>query len=71
MKIREFAKETGFKIIGKLTYMGKWDLCNRWYMDERGNVYVVDVVIGGIKIIPPRRERIAANNGRSDTSEVE
>ena len=51
--------------------MGKWDLCNRWYMDERGNVYVVDVVIGGIKIIPPRRERIAANNGRSDTSEVE
>ena len=55
MKIREYAKSVGFEIVGKLTYMGKWNLCNRWYMDEARNVYLVDVVIGGISIIPNRK----------------
>ena len=26
-----------------------------WYMDEAGNAYVVNVVIGGISIIPRRK----------------
>ena len=55
MKIRDFAKSIGFDVAGKITYMGKWDLTNRWYMDEHGNVYLVDVVIGGIRIIPNRK----------------
>ena len=55
MKIREYAKAAGFEVIGKLTYMGKWDLCSRWYMDEARNAYLVDVVIGGISIIPNRK----------------
>lgn len=55
MKIRSYAKSAGFEIVGKLTYMGKWNLCNRWYMDEARNVYLVDVVIGGISIIPNRK----------------
>ena len=55
MKIRDYAKSVGFEIVGKLTYMGKWNLCNRWYMDEHGNAYLVDVVIGGIRIIPNKK----------------
>ena len=57
MKIRAFAKEVGFEVVGKLTYMGKWDLSNRWYTDEAKNAYIVDVVVGGIRIIP-RKKRI-------------
>lgn len=52
MKIRAYAKAASFEVVGKLTYMGKWDLCSRWYMDEARNVYLVDTVIGGISIIP-------------------
>ena len=54
MKIRDYAKAVGFDVVGKLTYMGKWDLSNRWYADEARNAYIVDVVIGGIRIIPSK-----------------
>ena len=57
MKIREYAKTVGFTVVGNLRLMGKWDLCNRWYMDEAGNAYVVNVVIGGISIIPRHKRR--------------
>lgn len=57
MKIRAFAKSVGFEVVGKIRYMGKWDLSNRWYMDDVGNTYLVDVVIGGIRIIPTTRKR--------------
>ena len=57
MKIRAYAKEVGFEVVGKLTYMGKWDLCNRWYVDEARNIYLVNVVIGGIRIIPRKKRR--------------
>ena len=51
-KIRTFARSVGFDVVGKLTYMGKWDLRTRWYMDEARNAYLVDTNIGGIRIIP-------------------
>ena len=57
MKIRDYAMAVGFEVVGKLTYMGKWDLSNRWYADEARNAYLVDVVIGGIRIIPHTRKR--------------
>lgn len=57
MKIRAYAKSVGFEVVGKIRYLGKWDLSSRWYMDDVGNSYLVDVVIGGIRIIP--RKRIA------------
>ena len=57
MKIRAYAKAVGFKVVGKLTYMGKWDLSNRWYADEARNTYLVDVTIGGIRIIPHNKRR--------------
>jgi hypothetical protein len=45
----------GFEIVGKLTLMGKWDFSNRWYMDQAGNAYLVDVVIGGVRVIAKRQ----------------
>ena len=54
-KIRDHAKQIGFEVVGKLSLMSKWDLCSRWYTDEAGNVFVVDVIIGGVKIIPKRK----------------
>lgn len=54
MAIRDHAKEVGFEVVGKLSPMGKWDLCSRWYMDEAGNAFIVDTVIGGIRIVPGR-----------------
>lgn len=55
MKIRTYAKSVGFDVIGKLTYMGKWDLCSRWYMDEGLNAYIVDIVLGEIRIRPHKK----------------
>ena len=55
MKIRTFAKAVGFEVVGKLRLMGKWDNCTRWYADDVGNAYLVDVVIGGIRIIPRKK----------------
>ena len=57
MKIRAYAKEVGFTVVGKLRLMGKWDLCTRWYADEAYNAYLVNVVIGGIRIIPHKKRR--------------
>ena len=57
MKIRAYAKSVGFTVVGKLRLVGKWDICNRWYADDAGNAYLVDVVIGGIRIIPSSRKR--------------
>lgn len=56
MKIREHAKKAGVEVVGKLSLMGKWDLSNRWYMDEAGTAFVLDNVIGGIRIIPKKKK---------------
>lgn len=55
MRIRDFAKSVGFDVIGKIAYMGKWDLSTRYYADEAYNLYLVDIVIGGIRIIPSKK----------------
>jgi hypothetical protein len=55
MKIRDFAKSVGFDVCGKLTYMGKWDLSTRCYMDENKNLYLVDEILGFIRIKPNRK----------------
>ena len=55
MKIRDYAKAVGFDVVGKLRLMGKWDICNRWYADDAGNAYLVNTVIGGIRIIPRKK----------------
>ena len=55
MKIRDYANSVGFDVVGKIHYVGKWDLSNRWYSDEAGNIYLVNVVIGGIRIIPRKK----------------
>lgn len=57
MKIRSFAKSVGFDVVGKITYMGKWNLLNRWYMDEGLNAYLIDIAIGTIRIIPHKKRR--------------
>ena len=51
MKIRNYAKSIGFEVVGKLTYMGKRGLAHRWYMDEAGNNYFINICIEDIKII--------------------
>ena len=57
MKIRQYANTVGFTVVGRLHLVGKWDLCTRWYADDAGNAYLVNVVIGGIRIIPARKEK--------------
>ena len=57
MKIRAFAKSVGFNVVGKINYMGKWDLTNRWYMDEAGNTYLLDMSLGTIRIIVRNKNR--------------
>lgn len=52
MKIRDYAKAVGFAVVGKLRLVGWWDLCTRWYADDAGNAYLVNTVIGGVRIIP-------------------
>ena len=55
-KIRDHAKSTGLEVIGKLSLMGKWDgFGNRYYMDEGGNAFIVDAIIGCIRIIPKKK----------------
>ena len=51
MKIREYAKSVGFDVVGKLTYIGKYGLSNRLYMDEDKNRYLIDTILGDIRII--------------------
>lgn len=55
MTIRDHARKDGFEVVGKLSLMGKWDLSNRWYMDEAGNAFIVDTIIGGVRIIPKKK----------------
>ena len=56
MAIRDYAKMVGFEVVGKLVLMGKWDLCSRWYSDEAGNIFIVDTVIGGVRIVPKKKK---------------
>ena len=39
--IRQYAKENGHTIIGKLTRRPEWEIArnDRWYIDEAGNEY--------------------------------
>lgn len=55
MKIREYAKSVGFDVVGKITYLGKIGLLNRCYKDEGGNIYLIDISIGTIKIKPNKK----------------
>ena len=55
-KIREYCNIIGVQIVGKLNYMGMWDHCNRWYMDEARTAYLIDTVLGTIRIIQPRHK---------------
>ena len=57
-KIRGFCKANGFEVEGRLSYMGMWDHCNRWYMDEAQTAYLLDTVMGTIRIIRPHRKEI-------------
>ena len=52
MKIREYAEQIGFEIVGKLTRRAEWEYKEQWdgskkhsgtksYSDEAGNVYHV------------------------------
>ena len=55
MKIRDYAKYVGFEIVGKLSYVGKWDLSTRCYADENRNLFLVDD-IGMIRIKPAKKK---------------
>lgn len=55
-KIRRHAKKAGVEVVGKLSLMGKWDLNHRWYMDEAGTAFILDNVIGDIRIIPKKKK---------------
>lgn len=55
MKIRDYAKSVGFEIVGKLSYMGKWDLSTRCYTDEGKNLFFVDE-LGMIRIKPAKKK---------------
>ena len=55
MKIRDYAKYVGFEIVGKLTYMGKWNLSTRCYADEGKNLFLVDE-LGMIRIRPKNKK---------------
>ena len=51
MKIRDYAKSVGFNVVGKITYLGKWDLSTRCYTDEAQNLYLIDENIGTVRIL--------------------
>lgn len=55
MTIREYAKLAGVPVVGKLRLVGKWSLLERWYQDEVGTAFLVDTVIGGIRIIQKKK----------------
>ena len=56
-KIRSYCASINFPVIGKLKLMGKWNHCNRWYMDEGQNAYLIDESIGTIRIIALKKGR--------------
>ena len=55
VKIRDYAKDVGFDVVGKITYMGKWDLSTRCYADEGKNLFLVDE-LGMIRIRPKQKK---------------
>ena len=55
VKIREYAESVGFEVVGNITYMGKRNLSDRWYMDDARNAYIIDSVLETIRIIPARK----------------
>lgn len=57
MKIRTYAKSIGFEIVGKIRYMGKRGILNRCYMDEAGNTFLIDMALGTIQIITPKKDK--------------
>ena len=57
MKIRDYANSVGFVVVGKLTYMGKWDLSTRCYADENKNLFFVNDI--GMIWIKPHRKKSA------------
>ena len=63
MKIRDYANYVGFEIVGKLTYMGKWDLTTRCYMDENKNLFLIDDI--GMIRIRPAKKKSAVNSADS------
>lgn len=63
MKIRAYAKSVGFEVIGKLTYMGMRKLRYRWYMDDVGNAYLIDIATGEIEIVQRRKAVKNYENG--------
>lgn len=56
MTIRDYAKSVGFKVVGVLRYMGKWDRNTRWFMDEGHNAFLIDDVIKTIRIKPKNKK---------------
>lgn len=60
MKIREYAKSVGFEVVGKLTYMGKWDFSTRCYADEGKNLFLLDDL--GMIRIRPKKKKSAVNS---------
>lgn len=61
-KIRKYCKDIGLEVAGRLNYMGMWDHCNRWYIDEAGSAYLIDTVLGTIRIIRPRLPKALARS---------
>ena len=55
VKIRDYAMDVGFDVVGKITYMGKWDLSTRCYADEGKNLFLVDE-LGMIRIRPKQKK---------------
>ena len=57
--VRTYAKQVDFCVVGKLRYMGKWDMHTRWFIDDAGNAYLVDDILKTIRIRPNKKS--AAN----------
>lgn len=55
-KIRNYAKSVSFDVVGKLRYMGKYDRNTRWFLDDGQNAFLIDEVIGTIRIIPKKKK---------------
>jgi len=56
MNIRAYAQAVGFQVVGRISYLGKYDLSLRQYIDEAGNRYLIDTVLDKISIVPARRK---------------
>ena len=65
MKIRTYAESVGFQVIGRITYLGKYGLDYRQYVDEAGNRYLIDTIFGDVRIEPVKRRK----NNREENDE--